>query len=110
MKVNHRRLNPSRYPEVLFLNNGYVTPVNVDGLGSKQTKTLRTWRYIDKSMKGWGRVSLFADVLVGASIGNDFSNGHRGRAKAVRGAKKYVRSRIRAKEKMQLKSQDLTQD
>jgi len=30
-----------------------------------------------------------------AEIGNDFTNGHRGHAKAVRGAKKFVRSRDR---------------
>lgn len=30
-----------------------------------------------------------------ASIGNDFTNGHRGHAKAVRGAKKFIRSRDR---------------
>ncbi len=28
-------------------------------------------------------------------IGNDFTNGHRGHAKAVRGAKKFVRTRDR---------------
>jgi hypothetical protein len=30
-----------------------------------------------------------------AEIGNDFTSGHRGHAKAVRGAKKFVRSRDR---------------
>lgn len=30
-----------------------------------------------------------------AAIGNDFTNGHRGHAKAVRGAKKFIRSRDR---------------
>jgi hypothetical protein len=32
---------------------------------------------------------------IGESIGNDFTNGHRGMAKAVKGAKKFVRTRIR---------------
>lgn len=30
-----------------------------------------------------------------ASIGNDFTNGHRGHAKAIRGAKKFVRTQDR---------------
>lgn len=51
--------------------------------------------YLDKSMHSWGRKSSLADRTIGASIGNDFTNGHRGMAKAVRGAKKFVRSRIR---------------
>jgi hypothetical protein len=54
--------------------------------------------YLDKSLHGWGRKSTLADTVVGASIGNDFSNGHRGMAKAVKGAKKFVRTRIRFKE------------
>lgn len=32
---------------------------------------------------------------VSASIGNDFTNGHSGHAKAVHGAKKFVRTRDR---------------
>lgn len=55
--------------------------------------------YIDKSMHGWGRVSLFADKTIGAGIGNDFHDGGREMAKAVRGAKKFVRSRFRFHEK-----------
>ena len=49
----------------------------------------------DKAMFGTGRRSEYSDVSVGAGIGNDFSKGNRGMAKAVRGAKKFVRSRIR---------------
>ncbi len=59
--------------------------------------------YLDKSMHGWGRLSTLADVYVGAGIGNDFTNGHRGMARAVKGAKKYVRSRIRFHENAQAK-------
>lgn len=55
--------------------------------------------FLDKSMHGWQRVSLLADRSVGAGIGNDFTDGHRGMAGAVRGAKKFVRSRIRFHEK-----------
>lgn len=68
------------------LHNGYV-PRNGKAHG-----------YIDKSLHAWGRISLFADTIIGASIGNDFTNGARGMAKAVRGAKKFVRTRIRFQE------------
>ena len=51
--------------------------------------------YLDKSMHGWGRKGNISDKSIFAVIGNDFSNGHRGMAKAVKGAKKFVRSRIR---------------
>jgi hypothetical protein len=39
-----------------------------------------------------------------ACIGNDFTNGHRGHAKAVRGAKKYIRSRDRMANKQLAKA------
>lgn len=55
----------------------------------------KPWGYLDKSLHGWGRKSVLADRTFGASIGNDFSDGARGMANAVRGAKKYVRSRFR---------------
>jgi hypothetical protein len=42
-----------------------------------------------------GRRSALADRTFGASIPNDFTNGARGMAKSVRGAKKYVRTRFR---------------
>ena len=54
---------------------------------------------LDKSLHGWQNTSVFADKWIGADIGNDFSNGHRGMARAVAGAKKYVRSRTRFHEK-----------
>ncbi len=49
-----------------------------------------------------GRISLYADKLIGASWGGDNSNGHRGYAKAKRGAKKFVRSRVRFAENQKL--------
>jgi len=55
----------------------------------------KPWGYIDKSLHGWGRRSELADRTFGASIPNDFTNGTRGMAKSVRGAKKYVRTRFR---------------
>lgn len=39
---------------------------------------------------------------IGTYIGNDFTNGHRGHARAVAGAKKFIRSRIRADSKRAL--------
>lgn len=68
------------YPD-RYLSNGYAPS--------------KAWGFIDKSMHGWGAKSDLADRRVGASIGNDFTNGHRGMAKAVRGAKKFVRTRLR---------------
>lgn len=51
--------------------------------------------FLDKSMHGWGRKSDLADRTISACIGNDFHKGHRGMAKAVKGAKKFVRTRTR---------------
>jgi hypothetical protein len=51
--------------------------------------------HLDKSMHSWGAMAPLSDRKFGAGIGNDFCNGNRGMAKAVRGAKKYVRSRVR---------------
>lgn len=109
-KINHRRKNKPkvdrRYPSDQY-HNGYarhdskasfadgelIEPNGVDE-SQDQQRVGRTG-YLDKSMHGWGDKSEFSDRLFGASICNDFTNGHRGMAKAVRGAKKYVRSRKR---------------
>lgn len=93
MKINHRRKNPPRYPNEP-LHNGYAP--GRAGVG-------KPWHFIDKSMHGWAGETLFADKRISAGIGNDFTDGHRGMARAVRGAKKFVRSRIRAANKMKLK-------
>lgn len=43
-----------------------------------------------------GVVGEFSNKLIAASVlGTDFSNGHRGYAKAIRGMKKFVRTRTR---------------
>jgi hypothetical protein len=55
----------------------------------------KPWGFLDKSLHGWGRKSVLADRTIGAGIGNDFSDGARGMAHAVKGAKKFVRSRLR---------------
>lgn len=82
-KQNHRcknRAQPADRVVDIELHNGYG--------GTKHG-------YLDKSMHGWGDKGELSGKLFGASIGNDFSNGHRGMAKAVRGAKKFVRTRVR---------------
>jgi hypothetical protein len=113
--VNHTRKNKDyKYIRHTNIRNGYGAVCHDDDgrqltLQEIQNADPRTSRQrvgrtgnLDKSLHGWSRKSLFADVEVCAMIGNDFSNGHRGMAKAVAGAKKYVRSRIRAKEKCAL--------
>lgn len=109
-KINHRRKNKPkvdrRYSHDEY-HNGYARSdgkyrhsdgelLNPDGVDETQSQG-RVGRtgYLDKSMHGWGNTSLFADRQIGACIGNDFANGHRGMAKAVKGAKKFVRTRTR---------------
>lgn len=112
-KINHRRKNKlkvdRRYPSDQY-HNGYARHdskatyndgelIYPDGVSEAQIHDNgRVGRsgYLDKSMHGRKcQVSIIADRSIGASIGNDFSNGHRGMANAVRGAKKYVRTRVR---------------
>lgn len=96
--INHRRSNRKpvnqRYKDHEY-NNGYGT---VDGVRGRIQRVGNT-DYLDKSMHGWGATSTLADKTFGASIPNDFTNGHRGMAHAVAGAKKFVRSRFRFHEK-----------
>lgn len=97
--LNHRRKN--KKPRNVKLNrneynNGYGLYLNEDGIHEG------TLDIFDKSMHQCGRKSEFSDKLVSAGIGNDFSNGNRGMAKAVRGAKKFVRSRIRFHDQQKL--------
>jgi hypothetical protein len=110
-KTNHRREKNKakvdrRYEHDTY-HNGYARTqsddryrdgelMNPDGVDETQDQG-RVGRtgYLDKSMHGWSRKSQLADMTIGASIGNDFSNGHRGMARAVKGAKKFVRTRIR---------------
>lgn len=112
--INHRRKNKLaknlRRSSVSF-NNGYgcwpdepeqrgvasaQKPVrgNIQGVGNTDQ--------LDKSLHGWARKSEFADMTIGGSIGNDFCNGRRGMARSVKGAKKFVRTRIRFHEKATL--------
>lgn len=103
--VNHRRKNrppvDRRYPSAHY-HNGYARHdgtrrfddgeiIDRQEVGGRTGKT----GYLDKSMHGWGDEGAISGHRVSASIGNDFANGHRGMARAVSGAKKFVRTRIR---------------
>ncbi len=77
-------------------NGELVEPDGVDESQSHSNGRVGKTGYLDKSMHGRKcEVSLLADRSIGAQIGNDFCNGHRGMARAVKGAKKFVRTRIR---------------
>lgn len=97
--VNHRRKNRppvnQRYPKGEY-HNGY-SPWPDDDTGERRGNSQRVGKtdYLDKSLHGWGATAPLSDRSIGASIGNDFCNGHRGMAKAVKGAKKFVRTRVR---------------
>lgn len=52
----------------------------------------------DKSMMGWHNRSELRHISAG--IGNDFTDGTRGMARAVKGAKKFIRSRTRQDNKI----------
>lgn len=60
--------------------------------------------YLDKSGRGWTAIAPLSGERISASIPNDFVNGHQGMAKAVKGAKKFVRTRVRFHENAETKS------
>lgn len=112
--INHRRKNKLaknlRRSSVSF-NNGYgCWPDEPEQRGSASAQQPVRGNIqrggnsdqLDKSMHGWSRKSEFSDKHIGAFIGNDFANGSRGMAKSVKGAKKFVRTRIRFHEKATL--------
>ena len=110
--INHRRHNrppvSRRYATTAY-RNGFAQPEKAQGPlrtttwdEERQCWVVTTHRsrtgntdFLDKSMHGWGRRAPLADRYIAAGISNDFCNGHRGMARAVRGAKKFVRSRVR---------------
>jgi len=57
------------------------------GFRAKNLKTRGLWSGV--------KVDALSDTSVGASTAGDFSNGHRGEAKAKSGGKKFLRSRVR---------------
>lgn len=67
----------------------------VSGHGFAPTDA-RPWGYLDKSLSSWHARGPLSDAAVSSkTIGNDFTKGHRGMAKSARGAKKFVRTRLR---------------
>jgi hypothetical protein len=52
-------------------------------------------RYRHSPMGGAGKLGELSGVHVGAQYGGDNTDGHQGHAKAKRGAKKFVNTRIR---------------
>jgi hypothetical protein len=66
-------------------------------------RNFKAKRHRDSSMMQFSSKAQLADVAPSASIGNDFTNGNRGMAKDKRGAKKYVRSRVRFHDNMATK-------
>ena len=94
-EINHRRGTRRTYPNVKGKRSARF---GGKGHGNLPTSD-QPWKYIDKSMGGWVAKATLADIRAGAWIGNDFTNGHRGMARSVRGAKKFVRSRIRFHDK-----------
>lgn len=84
-KPVNERLRPEEY------SNGYA-PEPGKHEGARATgKT----DYLDKSMHGWAATAPLSGERFSAGIANDFTNGHRGMARAVKGAKKFVRTRVR---------------
>lgn len=82
MKTNHRR--------------GFQARAYTYGGGPGARGVANPHRaFPDKSMQGWAASGPLSGVRIGAGIGNDFCRGNRGMARAVRGAKKFVRSRLR---------------
>lgn len=130
-KINYHRKNKKpvnqRHPQHCY-HNGYggqsktgneeeqtrllqeegVHLIGVTGGGGSQR--VGKTDFLDKSLHSWGRTAAIADVNVGAGIGNDFTNGRRGMARAVRGAKKFVRTRIRFHENAATKKLNTTED
>ena len=95
--INHRRNNrkpvnqrhaPHEY------NNGQAP---ADGKERSHRATGKT-DYLDKSMHAWGAEAPLSGERFSASVANDFTDGHRGMARAVKGAKKFVRTRVRLHE------------
>jgi hypothetical protein len=92
--TNHRRENRKPVNErhkAHEYNNG-TAPTDGKAVSSR---AIGKTDYLDKSMSSWSAAAPLSGEYIGAGIGNDFVNGHRGMATAVRGAKKFVRTRVR---------------
>jgi hypothetical protein len=63
----------------------------------------RSRKQRDKGLIGFTRRSAEGRIFT-AGTGGDWTNGHRGMARDVRGAKKYIRTRIRFHDKADLRA------
>lgn len=99
---NHRRTNKSpvnqRYRPGEY-RNGKAPIEGKDASSGHIGKT----DYLDKSQMIWTGEALLSGKRFSAHIGNDFTDGHRGMARAVAGAQKFVRSRIRFHENAEVR-------
>lgn len=92
--INHRRKN--RKP----VNQRYHPDAYHNGYAPRHGKELPQRAvgktdFLDKSMHAWRRIAPVSGQYFSAGIRNDFTNGHRGMAHYVKGAKKFVRTRVR---------------
>lgn len=99
---NHRRrnkppVNQRHRPE--YYRNGRAP---VEGKGASSGHVGKT-DYLDKSQMTWNGEASLSGKRFSAHISNDFTNGHRGMARAVAGAQKFVRSRIRFHENAEVR-------
>ncbi|WP_186419670.1 hypothetical protein [Bosea sp. CS1GBMeth4] len=99
---NHRRtnkppVNQRHCPEEY--RNGRAPASGKDTSSSHIGKT----DYLDKSQSSWTGEAPLSGKRFCAHVSNDFTDGHRGMARAVAGAQKYVRSRIRFHENAEVK-------
>jgi hypothetical protein len=92
--VNHTRKNRkpvNQRHKANEYNNGYAPAQGKQVPAAAVGKT----DYLDKSMHAWAAEAPLKGERFSASVPNDFTNGRRGMAKAVKGAKKFVRTRVR---------------
>ncbi len=92
--INHRRKNRKPVNQRLRpaeYRNGLAPATGKDERHGAIGKT----DYLDKSMHSWQGTAPVSGLCFRASVSNDFTDGHRGMARAVKGAKKFVRTRIR---------------
>lgn len=136
--INHRRKNRKpvnqRYDRDTY-HNGYASPDNKQHLREVQARAdqwaaeheangtlyapLRVHTgaanvgrtdYLNKGGHGWGHKSELADQMFGATIGFDFTNGRRGMARAVHGAKKRARTQLRFHENAATRRLPISED
>ena len=92
--INHRRRNRKAVNQRHLPHEYHNGWAPIDGKQRSAGLIGRT-DYLDKSGCNWGAAAPISGKRFGTYIPNDFTDGHRGMARAVRGAKQYVRTRVR---------------